>query len=269
MNEKLLNRLLSNLAEQMAPDDVDLWPAIRVRFAASNKHSLKGDFSMKTNNTPNRRLRLAAVSVLTLAIMLLLLFVTPQGRALAQEILHFFTRAESDTLPVQSWQLTPLPTADPNIPDPASIIDASQSVQAIEAQVAFDVLEPTWLPEILTFSGASIEPEGSVVRIFYSYVETNGLVLRQEPIQQTQDCEFLCDDVGASAAVETVQIGDEQGEYVEGVWNLTDKGPVWESNPWLKTMRWQSNGMAFELMYMGPPDTLSKADMIAIAESLK
>jgi hypothetical protein len=40
------------------------------------------------------------------------------------------------------------------------------------------------------------------------------------------------------------------------------------NDPYLKTMRWQANGIAFELGYMGPPDTLSKEDMIAIASSI-
>jgi hypothetical protein len=37
----------------------------------------------------------------------------------------------------------------------------------------------------------------------------------------------------------------------------------------MKTLRWQANGMAFELMFMGPPDAVSKNDMIAVAASLK
>ncbi len=41
------------------------------------------------------------------------------------------------------------------------------------------------------------------------------------------------------------------------------------SDPYLQTLRWQANGMAFELLYMGPPDSVTRADLIAIAESLK
>jgi hypothetical protein len=53
---------------------------------------------------------------------------------------------------------------------------------------------------------------------------------------------------------------------------LTDTGPVWESTPYLQTLRWQANGLAFELLYMGDPDEnlgVTKADMIAVAESIK
>lgn len=94
------------------------------------------------------------------------------------------------------------------------------------------------------------------------------MVLRQEPGLTTDEC-VLCGKVGADTAVQEVSIAGVYGEYVEGVWNLTEQGPVWEADLYLKTMRWQNNGMAFELMYMGPPDTLSKQDMIAIAESMR
>ncbi|HLF91267.1 MAG TPA: hypothetical protein VI451_20145, partial [Anaerolineales bacterium] len=58
------------------------------------------------------------------------------------------------------------------------------------------------------------------------------------------------------------------GEYVEGVWKLNGTSKDWESDPYLKTMRWQVNGIAFELLFMGPPDSVTKAELIAIAESL-
>ena len=35
------------------------------------------------------------------------------------------------------------------------------------------------------------------------------------------------------------------------------------------TARWQAGGMVFELLYMGPPDSLTQAQMTAIAESLR
>ncbi len=69
--------------------------------------------------------------------------------------------------------------------------------------------------------------------------------------------------------IETVQIGKDPGEFVEGVWKLIDGNYVWESDPYMKTLRWQANGIAFELQYMGPPERVTKGDMLAVAESLK
>jgi hypothetical protein len=225
------------------------------------------------------RRRAYAVAGLTLLLAAALLVLTPQGRAWAQEIAHFFTRAKSDVLPLQPWQMTAIhiheetvtPILETVTPEPGYVFNLS--VAEVEHQAGFDVLEPTWLPGILSFEGASYQNEHNIVRIFYRYNQdgpddTNGLVLRAERFQTNDDC-ALCGVVGASEKIETVPIGDTTGEYIIGVWTLTDNGPVWESTPYLKTLRWQANGMAFELLYMGTPESVTKADLIAIAESMK
>ena len=289
MNEKQLKHVLGDVANRLVPASVDLWPAIRARLETGQKHSQKGNLRMNQNLERGRRLRLASAFLSVLLVVVTLLAVTPQGRALAQEALRFFNRAGSDTLPVQSWQQTPTPipaTATPEpgtptsvpatstpepgtpTPDPSSILDTNLTVKEVEQLAGFSVREPAWLPGILAFSGASFEPGHHIARIFYIYADTNGLVLREEPIKSSDTCE-LCGLVGASAEVQTVQIGTASGEYVEGVWKLTDKGPVWEPDPYLKTLRWQADGMAYELVFMGPPDVVTKDDLIAIAASIK
>ncbi len=162
-------------------------------------------------------------------------------------------------------------------PEPGFTFDLTVSKAAEMA--GYDVLEPTWLPEVLYFVGASYQSDQEIVRIFYQYnpssagfndagnYQGNGLVLREEHYQRTEDCE-LCGLVGASAEIEKVRIGDAIGEYVVGVWYLND-GATWKNDPWLLTLRWQIAGRAFELMFFGPPEEITKEDMIAIAESLK
>jgi hypothetical protein len=274
MNEKQIQSILRELAEQKAPKaEIDLWPAIDLRLEKAHLQTSeltkRKETEMNTHQHHFPRQRLAAALVLIVIIASGLFFTTPQGQAMAQNILRFFSRSESNQLPIQGWQLTPLPpTAENPTADPASIIDADLSIEAVRQQAGFDIYEPSWVPDYLHFSGASIDRDRNIVRIFYRYVETNGLVLRQEPIPMTDTCE-LCGKVGADAAIQEVSIAGVYGEYAEGVWNLTDKGPVWDSNPYLKTIRWQKDGMAFEMLYMGPPDTLSKQEMIAIAESMK
>ncbi len=218
--------------------------------------------------SPSRRLQTGVVFILALLLAGILIFTTPGGRAFAQSVLSFFTRAKSDTLPTQTWQMSTPNATEAGTSDPSSILDANLTIEEAEHLAGFDILKPTYTPQFLSFSGASYESDHRIVRIFYRYVQSNGLVIREEPYVNTEDCE-LCGEVGASADVETVQIGDTTGEYVEGVWKLTDNGPVWESDPYLKTLRWQANSMAFELIYMGPPDTLTKEDLIKVARNLK
>lgn len=203
-----------------------------------------------------------------LAMLLVLFLLTPGGKAFAQQILQYFTRASSDTLPLQAWQLSTPTLSGKATVDAANMLNANLTLGEVEKQAGYDVLEPAWLPENLSFAGASFEDDHHIVRIFYRYVELNGLVIREEPFTKTEDCE-LCGELGASASVETVQIEDSVGEYVEGVWKLTDNGPVWESDPYLKSLRWQKNGLAIELQYMGPPASLTKEELIKVAKNLR
>lgn len=208
--------------------------------------------------------------ILLLAVLLagILLFTTPMGITFARTIMDFFTRAASDTLPLQPWQKAiPTQSGTPT-PDPASILDAHLTIEEVRQLASFEFLEPTYMSESLSFSGASFDPAQDTVRLFYSSVMSNGLVVREEPIEISKDCE-LCGEVGLTANIEKVQIGDAAGEYVVGVWNLTDKGPVWVSDPYLQKLRWQSSNIAFELLYMGQPSSLQKEDLVKIAESLK
>jgi hypothetical protein len=157
-----------------------------------------------------------------------------------------------------------------------------------EEKAGFAVQLPERLPEILSFSGASYDPDAKIVVLLYHYNDpnmpenTNGLGIREALAAQTGDCP-LCGIqvgvgadvgkdpdalmVGAEATVETVQIGSVKGEYVEGVWNGTDKGWVWVSDPYVKHLRWRMNGMAFELSYFGME--ITQEDLIAIAQSMK
>ncbi len=147
-----------------------------------------------------------------------------------------------------------------NDPFPLEVEDA-------ESQAGFAILEPATLPEGMTFLGSSFDPILKMASFSYGYAEAERrLLIKQQPVDSVETCE-LCGLVGASASVEAVQIGDVPGEYALGVWELTDNGPVWRDDPYLKTIRWQKDNMAFELIFMGIE--LEKDQLIAIAESMK
>lgn len=263
MDDKKIQTVLQDALEDEIPSsEIHLWPGVQALVSGKSFHS-QGEAPM---NTPmKRRVSRVALALFAVSALVVLALVTPQGRSLAQEILQFFNRAESDSIPLEPSILTPGP--DEITEDSKSSANANQTVSDVEAAVGFDVLEPTWLPNKYTFREANFDPTNNIVYLFYDYeIEGSGLVLSEAPLQ-TPDCEF-CKLVGASADVETVQIGNIPGEFVEGVWKLNGTEAVWEPDPYLKTMRWQVDGMAFELLFMGPPDYVTKTDMIAIAESL-
>jgi len=217
--------------------------------------------------TNKLRLKLAVTVVVLLAITMFA--VTPQGRAWAQGVLQFFTRAEQDQYPLQPWQMTP----------PAQTASESPfqfSVQEAEELAGYAVLSPVEMPFGMMFVGADYDTQNYIVAQAFGYSpDSNELSLWQQPLEYHQSCGNIsnfCDNmlggnlVGSSANVEAVQIGDLQGEYVEGVWELTDNGPVWNPAPYLKTLRWQTQSMAFELVYMGVE--FGKDDLLAFAASI-
>jgi len=198
-----------------------------------------------------------------------LVVATPQGRAWAQEVVHFFTRSSGDMVPVT-------PISQTSDEDTGFIFN--QEIAEVGQQAGFDLLEPTWLPvdpsgqPVLSFSGASIESEHTIVRIFYRYSLggddlTDGLILREQLLRTEEEC-ALCGMVGSSALIESIQIGDSMGEYVQGVWKADDQGHWnWTADPYVKTLRLEKGDLALELQYFGME--IEKADLIAIAESLK
>jgi hypothetical protein len=157
------------------------------------------------------------------------------------------------------------------------------SVKEAEALAGFDVLEPTWLPPVLFFEGAAFEPKEwdnpkDAVLISYYFssgqigpgLASNGIVITQQPIASIEGCNMGTNClVGAGANVETVQIGGSTGEYVIGVWEADNAGNwIWRHDPYLQRLRWQKDDMTFEILYMGPPEEVVKANLIAIASSM-
>jgi hypothetical protein len=182
--------------------------------------------------------------------------------------LRYFTRIDSGKLKLQPWQLTAIhetvtPESDTSTPDPDWTFKLT--ISEVEQLAGFDVLEPTGMSRLLNFQGASFDRRRNIVGISYS----TGFLLREGRGQFPDDCD-LCGVVPTYVTVETVQIGNVTGEYVEGVWTLTNNGPAWEATPFLKTLRWRANGMFFELIHSPThdPEAVTLADLIAIAESI-
>ena len=273
MIEQQVKSALKELSEKKVPKStIDLWPGLESRIVKEGDQKreiiLKREPSIHSNQNRNPRLRIAATFTLVALLVVGLFFISPQGKGLAQNILRFFTKSESNQLPLQDFQKTPLSTSINSTPEPSSIIFADKSISDVQQQAGYDVFVPMWIPKTLSFSGASFDKENNSVYLFYRFYETNGLVFKQELIPETDICP-LCHQVGADAEIQVVSINGVYGEYAEGVWKLTENGEIWESDPWLKTLRWQAGGMAFELLYMGPPESLSLEELIEIAEGIE
>ena len=258
----------------------------RSGFLPALKSKLIGRFPVQ--RPARHKGRKLAYGLISAAIVLLIvLFATPIGRVLAQEFVELFQRAESDVIPyppaltaiaeytkaaaldptntpeVQISQ-TPTPTRTPN---PRT--DPNSTIEEIEEAAGFDVLVPSMVPSIFKFSGGAYLPEENMSILVYDLVglSTNGFQISQEPVTSFEDCN-LCSDIGPGANVQTVHIGDSEGEFVIGVWKFEDGYKIWTPEPWMRKLRWQTNGTVFEISFFGPPMTMQKSDMVHLAESM-
>jgi hypothetical protein len=228
------------------------------------------------------RRRLINSSLAAALLVALLVAVTPQGRAFAQSILRFFVRSESDTLPVptsepMNWVgLTPgvpLPTKTP-LPSMAIFADEcgdfgnpTCTVEQIRSKVDFTVKEPANIPEGLYFIGATGGPD-NIYLLYYYENQSGSLSVTLErwagaPSPQTSL-------IGASAAVEKVQIGNRTGEYFKGIFVYEDgaNSATWDPDFGAETLRWLDDGISYTLNYASASAALEKEGLVALAESM-
>lgn len=280
MKEQQLASIVNSLAEKMVPAETDLWSGIRRRLEANQPKNFR------LRLLRNRSLAGGLLAALIVLITIIVMAITPQGQAWAQEVLQFFSHAEGEVMPHPPAQLTAIAnlesekTSHPTpyqteTPGPGAVYDVSLAEAGKYAH--FELMEPGWLPDTVAFAGASFNPEWKYASITYLHNlnvgQRGSLLIREEPIIAGQDCR-LCKpvEVGATEQVEKVQIGDAAGEFANGTWYGTDAERVWEDTPYVKTLRWQIDGMAFEMIDYGVPEAdmgLTKDEMISIAESMK
>src|SRR5687768_2779112 len=385
MDKKTIRAMLQDELEKEIPSaDIHLWPAVKANLVAGTIH--QGE---KMNSINSRRIRRVAVTTLTVIAFLAVAFVTPQGRAFAQSILQFFTRADTNSFPVEviepnpfeltgeppaslitvreaeirvgfdvaefpfvpagfnylgarmyrdavsleyeaqggggnlilmqskdgfvqsDWDKVPgdaivpvrIGNADGELAQGTFVVKAGETsatwnssapilrlrwlkndiwfdltkygdvgvieyldqegmielasrvttnpfaltMEEVEKYAGYNVMEPVVIPEGMTFLGASFDPALKMTSISIGYSESERIILvNQQPVDSRETC-TLCGLVGASASVQAVQIHNMPGEYAEGVWELTNTGPVWRDEPLLKTLRWQMEDRAFEI----------------------
>jgi hypothetical protein len=202
----------------------------------------------------------AAIGILTLA---LLTAFTPQGRAFAQSLLRFFVRAENEVRLVPTLHPT-IVDAPANSPQPTltsqfvvarlpfqdtcgSTISPACSPAQIREMVAFPIKELASLPEGWNLVGATGGPE--LVHIVYRS-QAGTLELSQSPSAFPEQFTW---PVGSTANVETVTIGTETGEYVQGMW--VDPGQntgsvAWDASIPQRTLRWETGDIRYTLRFL-------------------
>lgn len=244
----------------------------------------------------NSKLKLGIV--FTVLILLASLFVTPQGRAWAQEVFHFFARINSETAeaPESTRKLlqdinanapydTPLvPVFIPAISPEVAALPGCETTQQsytcqvaqAESQLGFDLKELPQTPEGWKFDSVTFMTSSKSASINYlldfsstSYGTFN-LIQGQgkDPwYDQKNPWSLVPED-----KVKKVKVGDHEAEYVNGSFNYTGgKNLTWNDVNGHQRLAW-SDGTRWYLIdfwpNLTPPDRVDRDQLIEMAESL-
>lgn len=265
MNNKKIQTVLKDALEREIPSSqIRLWPAVKAELAAGNHLEFRQGEKMDTLKRP----RTAVFAAATVILLLALGFVTPQGRALAQSVLQFFTRTESDTYYSAPSDLTFEDTTPFHAECGISLASGNRcSVEQIRGMVDFEVKELGTIPEGMHFVGSTGGPD--FVELNYAYADRldGNLHVAVEAVGRPSD--IGTGIVAKSAQVEQVQIGDLPGEYHTGILFQDEYGNVtWQPDDPMMTLRWEDGGSTYTIFYYSIKYPLSKEDLVRLADSM-
>ena len=215
----------------------------------------------------NRRRSLQATA-LAVAMVTLVFAFTPQGHAIAQDVLQFFTRTESDSYYEPVSDLT-FEETTPFHAECGISIHPTCSVEQVRSKVDFEVKELALLPDGMFFEGATGGPD--FIELAYLHRDADRL---GGELSVVVEATGRPSDIGTgiaakSAPIEKVQIGDLPGEYYTGILFQDEQGNVnWLPDDPLATLRWEDNGSTYTLVYYSTRYPLAKEDLVRLAESM-
>lgn len=261
MDKKQVQSILQDALEEKVPSsEVNLWHTVKSSLVAGTN---KQQGANMNTTKPRGMSRLAYVS-LTVIALLALAFTTPQGRAFAQSVLQFFTRAESNSFPVEE----PVTQTDASVPTampPSPLI----SVAEAEALAGFDLAELPSVPQGFEYLGARMY--GNYVSIEYAVPGGGGNLILMQSREGFLQSEW--DQVPADAIV-PMKVGGVDAEYAQGTFVVMagETSATWNSDAPIFRLRWVRDGVWFELTKYGdvvPIEYLDMHGLIELAESLK
>jgi len=203
--------------------------------------------------------RWAVMTGITLVCLLTLLFATPQGKALAQNILNFFYRSQDNQQPVMvveaglqdqtKEQTGPLQLEESSeitlSAECGPLLSPGCALKQAQEMAGFNLLLPDNHPEGMAFSGAATLPNGALVKYEGQY----GVLLLAESLPDDQAAQTW--KIGQDAEVVSVTVRGQPAEYVQGGWTglgISDENMNWDENLPTRTLRWQMDGVEYTLV---------------------
>ncbi|HEX2992803.1 MAG TPA: hypothetical protein VHO49_19100 [Anaerolineales bacterium] len=213
----------------------------------------------------SRRFPRLALAALAAVALLAVASTTSQGRALAQEVLQLFRRADSYERPLPPGQVPGTPDLSaPTTMPPAPLV----SIEEAEALAGFDAKElPTW-PQGFAFAGARAQMGGLTIE--YNAEGGGGALIINESTQGFMESEW---DQAPAEFITAVKVGKLNAEIVQGSYVVYagETTAKWNPNAPILRLRWIEDGIWFEMAKFGDVESISHLDqagLIALAESL-
>ena len=257
MDKKNIQSILKDALETDVPaDEIQLWPALKANLVAGQQQGEK----MKSN-----RSRIVYATA-TIIVLLTLILLTPQGRAFAQDVLQFFTRAEETSFPLAPDQIVleaPAPNEPTAIP-PVPLV----SIEEAEEQVGFDAAELPAIPKGFNYLGARVY--GNAINIEYEAIGGGSTII----LRQSKDGFYQSEwEKKPEDAIQQVKVGDVDGEFVQGTFVVypEETSATWKPDASILILRWNKDNTWFEITKFGNVEVveyLGQNEMIALAESL-
>jgi hypothetical protein len=243
----------------------------------------------------NVRLKIAFAIVTLLIISAL--FITPQGRAWAQEVFQFFKRTNSTTIPLSEHDLksmefveerVELPLVPVFVPRVSAAMAAlpgcetpreSQSyrcqIAIAEFELGFDLKELPRKPQGWKFEFVHYDTASKNTTIVYSFDLSYRNFGNLHLTQGLGDISGFYKDrpwqVVPAETVETVKVGNHDGEYVKGSFIIDGSNLRWDEYDPHQRLAW-SDGIRWYLLELWPnrnlPVTMQQGQLIELAESL-
>lgn len=264
MDDKKIQSILQDALEEEIPSsEIRLWPGIRAHLVAGKHTSDQQGETM--NGTQLHRLQRVALTVLMMAALATLAFVTPQGRVLAQNVLEFFRRSDSYERPlptehIPSTEDAAAPTAMP----PAPLVSLAEA----EALAGFNAAELAFVPDGFSFLGARVY--GNAIHIEYGVQGGGGNLIITQSRESFIQSEW---DQAPAEYITPVKVGGLNAEIVQGAYVVYPNGTTakWNPDAPILRLRWVKDGIWLEMAKFGDVEHIKYLDregLIALAESM-
>jgi len=198
------------------------------------------------------------------------ILISPPLRAMARNWILYFLPDNQDQIELSIEQLNPQELYQYTTPG-----NFPYSVEQISTLAGYYVSTLATLPPGMVLIGGRYESITQTTVLLYQGAGYN-LFLSQRPIEAGQ--EYF--SIGASAIVESISVGDIQGEYVAGGWVKRSGLPSTETVPptelhiqWDETLpqytlRWQIHDFAYQLRSTGITSP-QKDELITLAQTIR